>query len=134
MQLSEYKLLPDYIEPAEVEKYCFLILQESALETVAQTLEKLNEMSDRQWHTYQLPPRELQDELKKWLIQNWTSNSSEYLESIMGLSYCFGLDKEFFSKALAYYEGRFKNGFRRDLDNSVGEFIDPWWSMKAAKP
>lgn len=133
MQLSEYRLLPDYMKPAEVEKYCILILRESSLEVVPQTLAKLREMSDRQWHTYELPSRSLQDELKNWLIQNWTTNSDEYLESVMVLGYCFGLDKEFFQKALSLYQGKSKNEFQRGLDKSDGEFIDPWWSMKASK-
>lgn len=104
MQLSKYRLLPDYMKPAEVEKYSMLILRESSLETVSQTLAKLRDMADRQSHTYELPSRNLQDELKKWLIQNWTTNADEYLESVMVLSYCFGLDKRFFRKALSLYQ------------------------------
>ena len=134
MQLSEYRHLPDYMKPAEVERYCFLILQESSLESVTQTLEKLREMSDRQWHTYELPSKELRNKLKNWLIQNWTSNSSEYLESMMVLSYCFGLDKEFFSQALAHYDGKFKVNFQRDLENSPDDRIDPWWRLRSEDP
>lgn len=128
MQLSEYRLLPDYMKPAEVEKYCMLILRESSLETVHQTLAKLREMADRQWHTYELPGRNLQDELKKWLIQNWTTNADEYLESVMVLSYCFGLEKEFFRQALSLCQGNSRDEFQRHLDNSEGEFMDPWWT------
>ncbi len=134
MQLSEYRHLPDYMKPVEVERYCLLILQESSLESVTQTLEKLQEMSDRQWHTYELPSKELRNKLKNWLIQNWTLNSSEYLESMMVLSYCFGLDKEFFSQALVHYDGKFKVKFQRDLENSAGDSIDPWWRFSSEDP
>ena len=130
MDLSNHEHLPEYPESSEVEKYCFAILDEANREPTQDTIQKLQAIGDKQWHTYQLPSIELQAALKKWLIQNWISNSDDYLEAILYLAFNFGLDKEFYTKALSLYEGRFEGEYQRALDNSSGDFIDPWWSMK----
>ena len=133
MDLEYYRKLPDYIDSSEVEKYCFLILNEANQEVRTDTISKLREMCDRQWHTYELPSSDIQFALKEWLIQNWISNSDEYLEVLMSIAFNFGLDKAFFTKALSHYDGRHKIEFQRDLDKSLGDNIDPWWSMKENK-
>jgi len=115
---------------SDVEKYCYLILEESNREDRKFTISKLREMCDRQWHTYTLPSSDLQLALKEWLINNWGTNSKEYLETILVISFNFGLDKAFFIKALSLYDGRHVTEFQRDLDKSTGDNINPWWSME----
>ena len=115
MKFADYQILPDYMEQAEVEKYCILILQEASLETVNQTLCKLKEMGNRQWHTYRLPSKEFQQELKQWLIQSWTSNTDEFLEYVLVISFDFGLDKEFYKKALDLYRGKNQREFQHKI-------------------
>ena len=134
MQLSEFKLLPDYLKPSEVEKYCTLIIQESSLESFDQTREKLLEMADRQWHTYELPADELRNTLKTWLIYNWTSISSENVESLLVLGHSFGLDIELFHQVLALYDGPFKDKFLQDLEHSPGSHINPYWRLRSKDP
>lgn len=130
MKLVEYQKLPYYMDIAEVEKYCFMILQEASLDIRSDTISKLREMCNRQWHTYTLPSSDLQVALKELLIQNWVSNTEGYLETAMVISYNFGLDKAFFAKALSLYSGRHKTQFQHDLEMSHGDNMDPWWSMK----
>ena len=133
MELSEYRKLPDQMDISEVEKYCFLILEEARLDSREITISKLCEMCNRQWHTYKLPSTDLQTALKDWLINNWITNSNDYLETIMVIAFNFGLDKAFFAKAYSFYDGLSMVEFQRDLDKSTGDNINPWWSMDELK-
>ena len=128
MNIEEYESIPDSISSSEVHKYTMNILTSS--ESVFSALSKLDIIADRQWHTYVLPSTELQAALRKWLISNWVSNSQEYMESILALSYCFGLDKELYQKALENYSGEHKAEFQKNLSKSLGKTINPWWSME----
>ena len=130
MNLTEYEGLPDYLSRDEVHRHCMTVLVESEKDDISVTLAKLNELGDRQWHTYELPDPALQTRLRKWLIDNWVSADQDYLESVLGLSYCFALDKELYGLALQYYTGEHLKEFQRDLEKSDGDNIDPWWSMK----
>jgi hypothetical protein len=130
MDISDYKRLPDYLDPLAVDEYCLRALAESSTESVWITIEKLKELSDRQWHTYRLPPKALQIKLQSWLVKHWSSDSPEYLEAVMIISYCFGLEKRIFVRALKSYRGKFRTVFQKDLENSSEDFIDPWWGLK----
>ncbi len=124
------KPFPDTMSRDEVHRHCMAVLEESEKDSISVTLAKLDELADRQWHTYELPDPGLQTRLRKWLIDNWVSADQDYLESVLGLSYCFALDKELYRRALQCYKGEHLKEFQRDLEKSGGDSIDPWWSLK----
>jgi hypothetical protein len=130
MDLKEYSDLPDSISCDDVHRYCIQALSEAICEDISITLEKLDELGDRQWHTYELPKPELQIQLREWLIQNWISATPDYLESVLDLSYCFALDKEIYRRALHDYNGEHLIEYQRHLEMSDGNTIDPWWSLR----
>ncbi|HZL89254.1 MAG TPA: hypothetical protein VFB96_12825 [Pirellulaceae bacterium] len=132
MQTEDLENLPDYLEPADVWRLSEQVLQESTQESVSATLRKLNVLADQQWHGYEPAPRDLRERLTRWLVQNWQSGSEEYLEAVLGLTYCYGLDKRIYREALCAYHGPFRKEFERNLERSVGENIDPWWSLRPA--
>ena len=125
---TEVELLPDSMSSAEVHQYAMALL--SSDESVEIILKKLDELADLQWHTYETPNSTLQLALCKWLSENWNSNSQPYLEAVLGISYCFGLDKEFYTRALALYSGEHIAEFKKNLTMSVGHSINPWWSVQ----
>jgi len=128
MKIQDYENLPDYMEVEELYRYCMLALDESNNEEMFTTLEKLDELGNRQWHTYELPNSDLQNRIRNWIINNW-ENSQTFLEGVLGICYCFGLDKELYIQALNGYTGVHKQEFENNLKNSTGNFINPWWSM-----
>ena len=87
-------------------------------------------LGDKQWHTYELPSKELQIRMKNWLIQSGVLDSSENLADALVVSFYFGLDKEFYKTILNRYVGENKWQFVKDFENSLGDTIDPWWSLK----
>jgi hypothetical protein len=113
-----------------VENFCNLVLQESDKEIVAETMKKLLHLGDKQWHTYELPSKDLQQKIRQWLINNWVSNSDDFLEGFLITFYNFALDKEAYIKALDPYRGKYKSEFKAHLENSHGDNIDPWWTLK----
>jgi len=130
MDLADISKYPEYPSKEVVERFCNLVLDESEKETIQETLSYLRMLGDKQWHTYKLPSDELRQKIKLWLIKNWVSNSTEYLEDLLVISYYFSLDKEFYKTALNLYQGKFKSEFLLDLENSKGNDIDPWWRLK----
>lgn len=130
MKLEEYESLPDSMSHDEIQRLCITALEESETEDIPVTLAKLDQLGHRQWHTYKLPDPALQSQLRQWLIDHWASPGQEYLEAVLSLSYCFGLDKEIFGQALMCYTGEHLEEFNKDLEKSDGNDIDPWWSMK----
>jgi hypothetical protein len=129
MDLAEVEDLPDYMDRADVERVRRQLLDDSVHESLGETLLKLNELAGRQWHTYMEPSIELKRQLESWLRQHWNMRS-EFLETCLGLGYCFALSRSLYEAALAQYKGASEDEYRRNRDRSSGEFIDPYWSMR----
>jgi len=127
MKLEDYEKLPDSMPVAEVLEHCKKLLDSD--EAQSEVLSKLDILADRQWHTYQLPNPMLQAKLRAWLMKHWVSEDQDYLEAVLGLAYCFGLDKEIYELALVEYHGDHVAEFRKNLEMSAGDNIEPWWSM-----
>ena len=129
MSVESYENLWDYLEPEEVCRLTDLCLRESSNESPNVTLSKLRILGDRQWHTYEPAPEDIHNRLEAWLLENWSTDSQDFFESTLVISYCYGLDKNLYTKALKEYQGEGKREFELDLDRSAGKNIDPWWSM-----
>ena len=130
MKFSDLDSHPEYPDKQVIEDFCILVLQESEMETVVETLDKLRLLGDKQWHTYELPSKDLQTKIRQWLINNWISNTDAYLEALLSTCINFALEKELFRKALDLYAGKHKTEFEAALNNSQGDHIDPWWTRK----
>ena len=127
MKLEDYEALPDRLSVAEVHEQTMHVL--ASPDSVESTLAKLEILADRQWHTYERPAPELQAALREFLIQHWVSTDEWFIEVVLGLAYCFALDKEFYQKALEAYSGEHLAEFQETFDRSKGDTIDPWWSL-----
>ena len=125
MEIQDYEDLPDYLEVGDIHRYCMLALDESIQDEISITLRKFDELGNRQWHTYVLPNCELKNRIKTWILDNW-NDSQNFLEDVLGICYCFGLDKELYIQALNGYKGIHRQEFENNLKNSSGDFIDPW--------
>lgn len=129
MSPEEIDALPDSLETDEVSRLTEQVLAASASESPTVTLEKLSLLADRQWHTYVLPPDHVRSHLASWLMANWAPNSQEFLEKVLGISYCYGLEKDLYLRALNAYTGWARAEFESNLLHSPGTAINPWWSL-----
>jgi hypothetical protein len=128
MNIEEYEDIADGIEVSKLLGIYDVFFKEVKHEEKDVTLKKLEILCDKQWHTYELPSSYIQSKIKEWLIENWEINN-DYLDVVLGVSYCFGLDKGLYEKALSLYKGEFFDEYKENLTNSKGVFIDPYWSM-----
>jgi len=133
MKLEDLNNYPEYPGCEIVEQFCNLLLDEAEKETPERTLGGLRYLGDKQWHTYELPSKILQARIKEWLIQSGAMDSDKYLVDLLVVSFCFALDKEFYRIILDRYTGENKWQFVKALENSFGDDIDPWWSLKGNK-
>ena len=122
--------LEEYPPRHVVEEFVDFVLKNSVDEPLTTTFEKLEELSDKQWHTYELPSDKVKQKLKNFIISHWTDNTPEFLESVLIISACFALDKVFFKTVLDNYKGESFKEFETDLLKSPDETIDPYWSLK----
>ncbi len=129
MKYEDLYEMPEYPAPDIVEKLCFLVLDESQEMGIDITMERIDELSDKQWHTYEWPSDILKERITCWLEENWNVASNEYFLFVLGVGYCFALNKTFFKKALDQYNGEHKKEFEDDYNNSPQDFINPWWSL-----
>jgi len=130
MKLEDLNSHPEYPKWDIVEQFCNLALDQAETVTVNETLGNLKYLGDKQWHTYEPASDALRDRIKNWLIQSGALDSTENHVAVLVISFCFSLDKEFYSTVLEKYVGAEKLQFAKDLENSHGDFIDPWWSLK----
>lgn len=128
MNLDEYENLNDYLEINEANSLTLLLLKESNNESINETLKKFDAMCDRQWHTSNEPIEKIKDSVEKWLINKW-SDDNEFLESALGIMYCYGLSKKLYKKGLEAYSGEFLEEYQNNLRHSPEDTIDPYWSM-----
>jgi len=129
MNLEGYENLPEGLDKDELQNIYTIFFEELNSDDDEEMRAKLDILCDKQWHTYELPNDDIQEKIRTWLVNNWREEQ-EYLELILGVCYCFGLDKKLYVRALDVYQGEHKSEYENDLKQSDGDFIDPYWSMK----
>ncbi len=130
MNIEDYNNLPETISMDELEGIYEKFIIDSRSEKIQLSLTKLSLLSDKQWHTYELPCEVVQQAVSNWLYDNWISDSGDFLATALLASYSFGLKKSIFIKALEQFAGGTKSEYQNDLDNSVGDSINPYWSLE----
>ncbi|ASF48177.1 hypothetical protein [Methylovulum psychrotolerans] len=132
MILQQYQDLPETMTKMAVAKLLADFLQAADSDTGEQNYAKLDIIGDKQWHTYEVADADVRQKLSHWLEANWEENQ-DYFDMVLGVCYCFGLEKSLFMRALQGYHGEQLWEYVQMLDNSVGKTIDPYWSMKPLK-
>ncbi len=130
--IQKFEDINEYCEyPSEeiIEEFFDYVLKNSIKESLMETLEKLTELGDKQWHNYKEPKSAFKEKIKNFLVLKW-STESDYLEKVLIISYNFALDKSFYQTALNNYKGDSYQEFAKDLANSTGENIDPYWTLR----
>ena len=131
MELEELKNLPEGIGRRDVERLCDIVLHDSEEESIQDVLEKFGILGDKQWHTYEMAGDDLRGKIEKWLNCHWDDSSQYFLRMALSIAFRFGLDKELYKMALRSYTGELKDEYEKYLQNSAGDHIDPYWSLRS---
>ncbi len=79
------------------------------------------ELADRQWHTYELLPLQLVDEIDSILINLWDKQELESTELLLGVTAHLGLTKTF-RKIKAALDGELSVIVRQEILDAIEEF------------
>jgi len=129
MKLEEYENLPEGLSHEKVEKLCEDFFTNSRNNYSEEFLNIIDVLCDTQWHTYELPSNQV-----KALAFEWVGGYINYPESssdvILKVIYCFGLAKSLVFEVVKKYGDSSIDEYRKTIENSPGECIDPYWSMR----
>lgn len=129
MKIEEYRDLPEGAGKEQLKSVYVKLFEDFNKDSYEDVYKKLEIICDKQWHTSELPGKDVQEMIRNWIVNNWT-DSQKFYELVIGLCYCFGLEKELYTRALNLYHGEYKNDYEKDLEQSKGDCIDPYWSMR----
>ena len=121
---------PQGVTAAEVDAETRSLLLFAGTTPTASDLERLLDLGDMQWHTYEVPSLDLRRLLTHWLTPFAESAPQKSLEDLLAVAYCFSLEADFFKRLLLRYTGEHRQEFEADLSRAVEGFIDPWWSLR----
>lgn len=136
MLLEDYADLPDYMTTDELEKH-FIELIDFAGKVSEVNDEKISEalyeLSDRQWHTYEILSDALKKKIEDWINKSWNTKSPELIENItsiigrLGLAKSFELVKKTINEDIS---DEIKEILETTIKEINGHIDDPYYSMK----
>lgn len=129
MDLEDYKNLPEGMSKEEVETLCLEFLNDFSGKYSEDVLDKINIICDKQWHTYELPSGNIMEAMSEWL-DSYCEIEAFSSDIVMRIAYCFGLEKKIFEKVAKVYGQSEISEYKEDLQNSSGDRIDPYWSLR----
>lgn len=129
MELEEYENLPDGMSSKEVELLWCTFLSEEGDSFTQDSIEKMYILCDKQWHTYEIPSTATKDAVSSW-IERWIQAGDYDPELVARVVYSFGLEKKLLEEVLARHSDMDVRDYKKDLENSAGQFIDPYWSLR----
>ncbi|UXI70446.1 hypothetical protein [Tahibacter amnicola] len=129
MDLDEYEDLPETISAAQVEVLVDVFINEQRSGSGKDWFAKLEILADKQWHTYSEPSLSVREKVTSWILEAW-EDSDDFLELAMGVAYSFCLRKQVFERAFVAYNGSQKVEFAEMLENSPGDNMDAYWSLR----
>lgn len=134
--LEDYSCLPDYMTTGELEKYFKELINWA--ETVdrvndVKISEALYELSDRQWHTYEVLSDSLKVQIENWINKVWNTKSLELIENItsiignLGLVQSYELVKRSIDEDISSEIKQVLEATIKEINGHIG---DPYFSMK----
>lgn len=95
VHLNDIYDLPESVRPELLKPYFEAIIRNTHGETQSTVLDALQELSDKQWHTYTLIDPELAEGLHQWLVTHWDGSSADFTGTVIGMIGHLGLEKSF---------------------------------------
>lgn len=95
---TSYCTLPDYISAIELEKYFNEFIEVyTKTDEIINSLEELDELAERQWHTYEIISDDLKSKIENFIISIINYESYEIMDLILVIIPKLGL-KNIFNK------------------------------------
>lgn len=117
MNLLKIRNLPDEMEPSEVREYFTIVLNEAMQLGNIDPLKisaALVELSDRQWHTYELIDKDTKMRIESWIELVWDVNFKTLVDDILTIVTYLGLENSF---------QLVENSLTPELDQEISDLI-----------
>lgn len=117
MELNKIEELPDYMDPRDIKSKFIEVINYhnlNARENKIEIGEALTQLSERQWHTYELIDSELRMLIEEWITKNIDVYSCESINSIAGIILSLGLSNSY---------SILKDFLKKDLDTDYYKLI-----------
>ena len=130
-----YESLPDYMEVTELCEYFhnFLNQVNSEQYNLVEALEALLELSDRQWHTYEILDTCVKNKVEGWLISVLDLDAEDYVEyatSIIGRLGLVELHKILKDSLKTNLNKEVRDIIEETVNELNGHVEDPYYGMK----
>lgn len=126
-ELERIRNLPDFVSSESLKKEFNKIISETSKNVKESNnlllLEAYFELSERQWHTYEILEPEILNKIDSIIITLWDKNSLESTESITGIVGMLGLQKTY-EIILSSLSQKLKKDVKQEILETVEEFGD----------
>lgn len=133
--LEHYRSLPDSMPSSRLKELFeeFILKTKSQTNEVEETLEALLELSDRQWHTYELLDNIVKNEVENWIISKCNKESFNVVDLITLIIGRLGLVKAY-EHVKSLLDEDLANEIRATIQETVAELDghveDPYFGMR----
>src|SRR5690606_21754149 len=90
-----YGNLPDVLPQQQIEAEFVAVLAADATSHANEIAEALFELSDRQWHTYEMASEQLRQDAASMILLIWDANDADRAESLLATIGMLGLGDAF---------------------------------------
>lgn len=130
----DYKYLPDYMKPEELElMFHDILIDNSESSNQNQVLEDICELSERYWHTYCIMNADLKNAISKYIIKRIDYNSFDNIDIILSIIPLLGL-KQVLDEILLHKNEIYNNKIINIVEEAYKEYgktvDDPYFGMK----
>lgn len=132
--------LPDYMNIADInEEFCNLLnyCDESNNWDLSEIVSAIWELSDRQWHTYELIDKNIGEKIKEWIRKNIDYKNVELVEDILGVVGMLGFQDTYNGlreNLKSYYDNKIPLSIKEVLNDFGDDISDPYISLRNLKP
>jgi hypothetical protein len=133
MMIEEIESLPTYAKQDEVSKWLKRVMEgfDAGLIDRQEMINCLYELADQQWHQYELIPEADCMQVEQWILSVMDLTKRDDAEVLVQLAHGLGFRRvtvQQFEEEVIFEDLR--NEFHDILQESVGERVDPYHSMR----
>ena len=119
--LFQIKQLSDYPDQIEIDNY-FNILIKNSITDLESAFISMWELSDRQWHTYEMIRYEIKIKIEKWIIKNIDFRNKKIISRACGIIGMLGLNESF--EWLKKNKGETVDEIKKEIEDFINEVSD----------
>jgi hypothetical protein len=128
--LNRVLKLPDYVDSAGLKAYFAEVV--ASQENVLFLIEALDELADRQWHTYTKLDLPTQLLIEDWFKTTWMTDSEKYIGHAISIIACLGLTVSY-ELLIKSFDSTSSNTVKlmiQEAINELGKTVDqPYFGM-----